>query len=432
MKESKPIVELDMLVKWSCCPMKVFWTKKSASRAFDYESLLRTMVLNTMKAGYRDVNPDDQPDLEQHVSGIWEYLLKLRGFPNPRLQIRKMNEFFEMRSRYLDQIDKRYRDSTGLLNLNHWWDTGLIFDTEYFQLRDEINEFQSLLGFPDWNIVKTYYRDVEYLPVSLADTFCDYMIGIRLFSFRKIPSADIQFDVPAYLDLEDIRVAVRFDILWRRSKAYKSKSKQLKPGLIAEQWVPCSHLKNAEQTRRERMIFRDIRMPLIGIDYVTDNGEKFRIDSLSSCIFPANTGTSAWKESDLEYDPTAVKSFLSRLNYFGLEYLSAVRENRFIPCCLAKNDICASCSFLKDCFYGDIEQELRAAIIEEVPGNLSSFFDKFEDKVSLCEDRNRVMEIIIEMLAFLKENSSVHLLECLSNAAENLKQDFLGGKDAQA
>ena len=149
MKESKPIVELDMLVKWICCPMKVFWTRKSASRAFDYESLLRTMVLNTMKAGYRDANPGDPPDLEQHVSGIWEYFLKIRGFPNPRFQIRRMYDFFEMRSKYLDQIDKRYRDSTGLLNLNHWWDTGLIFDSKYFQLRDEINEFQSLLGFPE-------------------------------------------------------------------------------------------------------------------------------------------------------------------------------------------------------------------------------------------------------------------------------------------
>ena len=432
MKESKPIVELDMLVKWICCPMKVFWIKKSASRAFDYESLLRTMVLNTMKAGYRDANPGDLPDLEQHVSGIWEYFLKIRGFPNPRFQIRRMYDFFEMRSRYLDQIDKRYRDSTGLLNLNHWWDTGLIFDSKYFQLRDEINEFQSLLGFPEWNIVKTYYRDVEYLPVSLADTFCDYMIGIRLFASRKIPAEDIQFDVPAYLDLEDIRVSVCFDILWRRSKVYKSKSQQLKPGLIAEQLVPCSHFKNAEQIRRERMILKGFRMPLVGIAYEKASGEIFYIDSLTCCTFPANTYTSAWKESDLKYDPTKAKTFLSRLNYFGLEYLRAVRENRYIPCGLVKNDICASCSFLKDCFYGDIEQELHSAIKEETPVMLSSFLDKFEEEVSLCEDKNRVMGLIIEMLDFLRENSSMQLLVSLRNAAENLKHDFLGGKDAQA
>lgn len=432
MKENKPIVELDMLVKWCRCPMKVFWTKNSAFRAFDYESLLRTMVLNTLKAGYRDVNPGDQPDFEHHVSGIWEYLLKIRSFPNPRLQIRKMYDFFEMRSRYLDQIDKRYRDSTGLLNLNHWWDAGLIFGSEYYKLRDEINEYQSLLGFPDWNLVKTYYRDAEYLPVSLADTFCDYMIGIRLFTFRKIPAANIQFDVPAYLDLEGIRFAVRFDILWRRSKVYKSKSQQLKPGLIAEQLIPCSHFKNPEQIRRERMILMDFRIPLIGIDYKKENGEIFHIDFLSCCIFPANIGTSAWKESDLKYDPTAAKSFLSRLNYFGLEYLTAVRQNRFIPCGLVKNDVCASCSFLKDCFYSDIAQELRSAIKEETPGILSSFFDKFEEKISLCEDKNMVMELIIEMLDLFKENPSMHLVESVRNAAENMKQDYFGGNDAQA
>ena len=254
MEESKPIVELDMLVKMSLCPMKVFWTKEKDSRVFDYESLLRTMVLNTLKAGYRDTEPGDQPDLEQHISGIWEYLLKVRGFPNPRHQVRKMIDFYEMRCRDLDLIEKKYQDSSELLNLSHWWDSGLVFDAEYFRLRDEINKYQLLLGFPDWNTVKTFYRDVEYVPVSLADTFCDYMIGIRLFSFRKIPSENIQFDVPAYLDLQDIRIAVRFDILWRRSRVYKSKSQNLKPCLVAEQLVPSSHYANAEQIRRERMI----------------------------------------------------------------------------------------------------------------------------------------------------------------------------------
>lgn len=432
MKESKPIVELDMLVKWSSCPMKVFWTKKSVSRIYDYESLLRTMVLNTMKAGYRDANPGDPPDLEQHVSGIWEYFLKIRGFQNPRIQIRKMYDFFEMRSRYLDQIDKRYRDSTGLLNLNHWWDTGLIFDSKYFQLRDEINEFQSLLGFPEWDIVKTYYRDVEYLPVSLADTFCDYMIGIRLFAFRKIPSAEIQFDVPAYLDLEDIRVSVRFDILWRRSKVYKSKSQQLKPGLVAEQLVPCSLYANAEQIRRERMIIRDIRMPLIGIDYLNDSGEKFRIDSLSCCIFPANTSTSAWKESDLQYDPIGVKSFLSRLNYYGLEYLSAVKQNLFIPSGLVKNDMCASCSFLSDCLDRGDEKDYQTAMEEKEAGILSCFLETLEERAAFFGNKGEVMDLLIEMLDLLHENPSLRMINKLSNAAVNLKQDLSGGKDASS
>ena len=430
MEESKPIVKLDMLVKMSLCPMKVFWTKEKDSRVFDYESLLRTMVLNTLKAGYRDTDPGDQPDLEQHISGIWEYLLKVRGFPNPRHQVRKMIDFYEMRCRDLDLIEKKYQDSSELLNLSHWWDSGLVFDAEYFRLRDEINKFQLLLGFPEWNTVKTFYRDVEYIPVSLADTFCDYMIGIRLFSFRKIPSEDIQFDVPAYLDLQDIRIAVRFDVLWRRSRVYKSKSQNLKPGLVAEQLVPSSHYAIAEQIRRERMILRDIRMPLIGVDYVRDSGEKFRIDSLSCCTFPANTGTSAWKESDLKYDPVSAKSFLSRLNYYGLEYLSAVKQNLYIPRGLVKNDMCASCSFLSDCFYRKDKKYPQTAMEDKDAGILSSFLETLEEKAALCGDKSKVMDLLIETLSLLDENPSLRMINKLSNAAINLKHDLSGGKYA--
>ena len=432
MKERKPTVELDMLIKMSLCPMKVFWSKKKNSRVFDYESLLRTMVLNTLKAGYRDTKPGNQPELEKHISDIWEYLLKVRDFPNPRHQIRKMIDFYDMRCRDLDQIEKRYQDSSGLLNLNHWWDSGLVFNAEYFQLRDEINEYQSLLGFPEWNIVKTYYREAEYNPVSLADTFCDYIIGIKLFSFRKIPSEEIQFDVPAYLDLQDIRISFRFDILWRREKVYKSKSQNLKPGLVAEQLVPCSLYANAERIRRERMILRDIRMPLIGIDYLKDSGEKFRIDSLSCCIFPANTGTSAWKESDLRYDPDGVKSFLSRMNYYGLEYLSAVKQNLFIPSGLVKNDMCASCSFLSDCLDRDDENDYQAAMEEKEAGILSCFLETLEERAALYGNEGEVMDLLIEMLDLLNENPSLRMINKLSNAAVNLKQDLSGGKDASS
>ena len=146
-------------------------------------------------------------------------------------------------------------------------------------------------------------------------------------------------------------------------------------------------------------------MPLIGIDYKKENGEIFHIDFLSCCIFPANIGTSAWKESDLKYDPTAAKSFLSRLNYFGLEYLTAVRQNRFIPCGLVKNDVCASCSFLKDCFYSDIAQELRSAIKEETPGILSSFFDKFEEKLKALLEKYNLPELKYRNAGFIQRKS---------------------------
>ena len=340
MVKSKPVVELDMILDWIRCPMRVYRKKNKDLRVFEYESLLRFMLLNSLKAGYRDVDSSQKLNLEQHVPDIWEYLLKIHGIPKPQLLIRKMNEFYSMRSRYIDRIEKRYLDSTDLLNMAHWWDLGLIFDTQYFHLRDEINKYQSYLGFPDWNIVKTYYREYEYNPVSLADTFGDYLIGIKVFSFRKIPSENIKFDVQAYLDLEDIRLSMHFDILWRRERIYKSKTRQLKPGLIAEQLIPCSLFSNAEKILRERMILGDIRMPLTGVDYTDGDGNPIRIDSVTCCIFPSKPGTIAWKESGVTYDKATKAAVLSLLNHYGLVCLKASEKNLFVPHSLIKNEIC--------------------------------------------------------------------------------------------
>lgn len=362
MVKSKPVVELDMILDWIRCPMRVYRKKNKDLRVFEYESLLRFMLLNSLKAGYRDVDSSQKLNLEQHVPDIWEYLLKIRGIPKPQLLIRKMNEFYSMRSRYIDRIEKRYLDSTDLLNMAHWWDLGLIFDTQYFHLRDEINKYQSYLGFPDWNIVKTYYREYEYNPVSLADTFGDYLIGIKVFSFRKIPSENIKFDVQAYLDLEDIRLSMHFDILWRRERIYKSKTQQLKPGLIAEQLIPCSLFSNAEKILRERMIFGDIRMPLTGVDYTDGDGNPIRIDSVTCCIFPSKPGTIAWKESGVTYDKATKAAVLSLLNHYGLVCLKASEKNLFVPHSLIKNEICCSCSFLRDCF----ENRMNVSTLPEI------------------------------------------------------------------
>ena len=199
MVKSKPVVELDMILDWIRCPMRVYRKKNKDLRVFEYESLLRFMLLNSLKAGYRDVDSSQKLNLEQHVPDIWEYLLKIRGIPKPQLLIRKMNEFYSMRSRYIDRIEKRYLDSTDLLNMAHWWDLGLIFDTQYFHLRDEINKYQSYLGFPDWNIVKTYYREYEYNPVSLADTFGDYLRGQAVGVLPMVVGGQLS----AFLSLEN-------------------------------------------------------------------------------------------------------------------------------------------------------------------------------------------------------------------------------------
>ena len=124
MKNSKPVVDLDMLVQWTRCPMKIFWINKSATRTFEYESLLRTMLLNTLKAAYREADAQKKPDLEEHSSDIWEYLLKVRKFPKPESLLRKMNDFFDLRSRNIEFLEKKYQDSAMLLNLQHWWEIG--------------------------------------------------------------------------------------------------------------------------------------------------------------------------------------------------------------------------------------------------------------------------------------------------------------------
>lgn len=340
---------MDMILDWIRCPMIVFRKKNIGHRVYDYESLLRTMLLNTMKAGYRDMKSSGSLDLEHHVPDIWEYFLKSRKVPNPLNLIRDMNEFCSMRSRYLEQIDKRYRDSTGLLNVGHWWDTGLIFDEKYFSLRDRINKNQYLLGFPDWNSVKSYYREYEYQPVSLADTYCDYMNGIRLFSRRKILPGNIRFDVQAYLELEDILLAVRFDILWQRKSPYKAGTRSLKPGLIAEMIIPCSAYDNADRIYRERMILKDVRMPLIGAEYKDSSGSRIQVDSICCCTLPSITETKCLKEDSVKYDAKSRKYILALLNRYGIACLKSAEEKLFVPHGLIKNGVCASCSFLKDC-----------------------------------------------------------------------------------
>lgn len=431
MKDQRPVVKLDSLLDWIRCPMRSFWKRKKGVPAFEYESLLRTMLLNTLKAGYRDSDPSGAPELEKHSADIWEYLLRAYRFPDPKSLVRSMNRFCAMRDRYLESVERKYRDSSELLNTSHWWDTGLVFDSSYYQLRNEISEFQSLLGLPDWQMVRSYYWESEYFPVSLADVFCDYMSGIRLFEFRKIPGNNIRFDVPAFLPLRDIKLAVRFDILWRRERVYRSVSKDLKPGLIAEQLVPLSVFSSADRIRRERMALRDIRLPLIGADYRGEDGKKIRIDSVSCCTFPLDISGTAWKESDTAYDSEALSAVLSRLNRYGLAYLKASEQNLHIPSGLVRNEICASCSYLKDCITGNLDNEDPAVSESEAEetGCFDEFLDAFTDKACLCDTRIRAMELLVETLSFLKAHDSRTALDAVANTAENLRRDFiLGGK----
>ena len=426
MINSRPVIELDSLLDWIRCPMKSYWRKKKAGTFFDYSSLLRFMLQNTLKAEYREAGSALRLDPVRQASDIWEYLLNLHDFPNPAYMVRKMIEFYSLRTRCLEQIKSRYSDSTRLLDLSHWWSIGLVFNPEYYRLRDEINTFQNLLGFPDWETVKSYFRDAEFYPFTLADTFCDYMGGVNVFSLHRIPETNIRFNEKAYLDLEDITLEIRFDILWRREREYKKKNMNLKPGLVAEQLVPNSVFADPDQILRERLLTRDIRLPLIGVHYRDEKGAEFRLDSLSCITLPVLRGTSSWKESGFAYDRKTREKILSDLNYFGQNYLFSEKQELFLPNSLIVNESCAACSFVKDCLAADSgsspewteEADMKTAEL------FSSFWSAFEEKLQSCENRIDAMDCLIEAFSFLKENPSPRLISAVSNAAANMKQDL--------
>ncbi len=429
MKDSKPVIGLDSLLDWMRCPMRTYWRKKISGPVFEYGSLLRFMLLNTLKAEYREAGSALRLDPARQASDIWEYLLNLHDFPNPAYMVRKMIEFYSLRTRCLEQIKNRYSDSTGLLDLSHWWSIGLVFDPEYYRLRDEINAFQHLLGFPDWETVKTYLREAEFYPFTLADTFCDYMGGVNnVFTLHKIPETNIQFNAKAYLDLEDITLEVRFDILWRRERAYKKKDMNLKPGLVAEQLVPNSVLSVPDEVLWERIQMRDIRLPLIGVIFRDEEGDEFRLDSLTCITLPVSGGTSAWKETGFTYDRKTREKILSDLNYFGQNYLFSEKQELFIPNSLIVTESCAECSFVKDCLNTDSGPSPEWAEEADMKTTelFSSFWDTFEKKLQSCENRIDAMDCLIEAFRFLKENPSPRLIGAISNAAANMKQDFAG------
>ena len=434
MKESKPIVALDSLLGWIQCPMKTYWKKKKSGTFFDYGSLLRFMLLNTLKAEYKEAGTALRLDPSRQTSDIWEYLLNIHGFPNPGYMVRKMIDFYSLRTRCLEKLKYRYSDSTGLLDLSHWWSTGLVFTSEYYQLRDEINAFQNLLGFPDWDIVTKYYREAGFFPFTLADTFCDYMSGVNVFSLHKIPEKNIRFNVKGYLELGDIMLEIRIDILWLREKEYKKKNLNLKPGLVAEQLVPNSVFADAEQVLRNRFFFRDIRMPLIGVDYRDEKGDTFRIESLNCITFPVSGGTSAWKETCFAYDRKTMGEIMADLNYYGLNYLASEKQNLFLPRSLTVNETCAACSFVKDCLYIDSDSSLSAAeeADSKTAGLFWTFWATFEKRLLDCENRIDTMNCLIEALGFLKENASPQVLANLRHAVINMKQDLTEKGDSHA
>ncbi len=437
MKEEKPVVELSGMIDWIRCPMKNIWKSRIKKPAYDYESLLRTMFLNTLKAGYREFQAFGGHRLEQHKSNIWEYLLNISSFPDPKEMVRKMNDFYALRRVCLEKLELRYQDSDDTLNTFHWWDNGLCFGRDYYILRNEINEFQSLLGFPDWNLVRTFYREEEYRPVTLADTFCDYLTAVKVFTKRDIPDRNVAFDVPAYLDLKHVRLKVSFDVLWKREKVYKTKNVNLKPGTVAEQMVPLSEFSSVSRIMEEARILGDIRMPLPGVSYkLCGSEEKIRIDSVNCFILSGCDGIPAWKESDFSYDKETRRIILDDLDYYAVAYLNAEKHGLCLPANLIKSSACASCSYLSLCFKrsSSHDRAVSAEAEEDESGCDAEFFAEFSDKAALCDDRIKAMDLLKASALFLKDHHSPKTVRQFCNVIGNLKHDFImeGGQRRNA
>ena len=437
MKTEKPVVELNSMINWIRCPMKNIWRERIKKPVYDHESLLRTMFLNTLKAGYRDSGPGGEPGFEKHTSNIWEYLLRISSFPDPMTALRKMNDFYAQRCSCLEKLELRYQDSGNTLNTFHWWDNGLCFDRDYYALRNEINEFQSLLGFPDWNLVRTFYREDEYIPVTLADTFCDYMNAVKVFSQRVIPDRNIRIDIPAYLDLKHVRIRVSFDMLWKRERIYKSKNTDLKPGTVAEQMIPLSEFSNVSCIQKERQLLRDIRTPLTGITYrLCGSEEKVRIDSVNCFVPTGRIGAGPWKESDFSYDRETRAAILDDLDYYAVSYLNSEKQGYFLPANLIKNSTCAACSNLSLCHRrtSSPEHTVSAEAEEEETGYGAEFFEDFSYRAALCDDRIKAMELLKKSVLFLKDHHSPKTVRQFCNVIDNLKHDFIveGGERKDA
>ena len=173
---------------------------------------------------------------------------------------------------------------------------------------------------------------------------------------------------------------------------------------------------------------RDIRLPLIGVDYRNEKGSAFRLDSLNCITLPVAGGSSSWRESGFAYDRKAREKIRSDLNYFGQNYLFSRKQDLFIPNNLIVTESCAACSFVKDCL--DKESGSSPEWAEEADMKtaelFSSFWTAFEEKLQTCENRIDAMDCLIEAFRFLKENPSPRLIGAVCNAAENMKHDLAG------
>ena len=428
MNFAKPVVDHNSLLKWIDCPGKVFLERKTNKKRFDYKSFLRHMLMGTLKFAYSNAADSKKIDLLSHTGGIWISMLRRHGFPNPEATIRQMNEFYSSRNdAFLLIASERLK----AVNKDHWWELGNNFHPSYFDWRDEINKFQHLLGFPPIDLIKNFQHENEYYPATLADCYADYMDAVKILAKRNYPLETVQFDVPLYLVLDDVVLKTNIDIIFEREKIFKGLS-SLAPGTVAASLIYTKHFGNPDSINSDIRMTNDIRYPVLGVEYLTETGEKVKFVGHEAVIVSSGLKSQAWSE-DQKISPDNV-AILQRLNMFANTFYKADRLGVGVPKPAPNDFCCASCSFLPDCFdpqkintdnYAEKTMELEDEAFEV-------FKEEFDADAELCDDRIKTMELILKTLDFIKVKNEPGTIEAFYHITENKMLDFMSERNRNA
>ncbi|MBQ6520228.1 MAG: hypothetical protein IJI14_16050 [Anaerolineaceae bacterium] len=433
MTTDKPEVNVDSLLKWIRCPMKVYYERRSVQKRFDHDSFLRFMLINTLGYKYSSIKSENELNLRKDIGDIWAHVLNQYGFPDISVKMRQLNEFYSKRKNLLESLKDRSRRYNDLINLSHWWDIGNDrpgADSDYYKLRDAINSDQHLLGFPEINIVKSYFREYNSLPVTLADTYADFMDAVEIFQTKSIPARNIRLDVPVSLSLNDVTLVLNIDIVWHRDKVYHDdKNRDLKPGTVADQFIYLSQLEDRKYLFDVMQIMNDLRNPLIGVAYTDQtNGEQIKFDSLCNTIVAGQFFSGAWTERDTRYDKNAIAQILDKYNQYAKTYYRSLISNCAIPKIAGGiNSECAGCSWLSNCFsYGKVTASSPETYISDAEEDAADeFLEKFENRAQICDNRIDAMELVSFAIEYLKNNNNLNTFEKIGKTVANLRSDFL-------
>lgn len=430
MSIGKPVVQLDSLLKWISCPGKVLFEKKISKKRFDYRSFLRHMVIGTLKFAYSQAAESEKVDLTSHTSGMWTTMMRRYGFPSPEATLRQMNEFYSARSdAFLSISSERMK----AINKSHWWELGNNFHPSYFDWRDEVNKYQHLLGFPPIDIVKRYIHEHEYYPATLADCYADYMDAVNVLSKRNYPAKKTKFDVPLKLVLDDVVLQINVDVVFEREKVY-NKLSTLAPGTVASSFIFINHFGNPETINNNIKETKDIRYPLIGVEYLDDNGEKVKFIGHEAIILSSGYKNQTWSEIQSPANEKFDSAILEKLNKYAITFHDAEKFGHGVPK-LAPNDFyCASCSFLTECFVPGITctDNFSEKTKEFESEALEVFQEEFESYAEVCDDRIKAMELIARSLDFLKTNNDNATIEAFYHLATNKIDDFKSERNRNA